>query len=116
MTLIRVAGTSQTSAVAGAIAGVFREQGRAEAQAIGAMAVNQVVKAIILAKMYLKEDGYDIRVSPEFADVEIDGKQRTAIRFIIEASGAPAPAGGAEAASALHPGDNGHSAVLGEFD
>lgn len=85
MTMIRVAGTSQTSAVAGAIAGVFRENGYAEAQAIGAIAVNQVVKAIILAKTYLKEDGYEIRVSPEFADVEIDGKQRTAIKFLIEA-------------------------------
>lgn len=84
MNMIKVAGTSRTSAVAGAIAGVFRDNKRAEAQAIGAIAVNQVVKAIILARSYLSEDGYDIQVTPEFADVEIDGKTRTAIKFIVE--------------------------------
>jgi stage V sporulation protein S len=87
MSMIKVAGTSRTSAVAGAIAGVFRDNKRAEAQAIGAIAVNQVIKAIILARSYLSEDGYDIQVIPEFADVEIDGKTRTAIKFIVEERG-----------------------------
>jgi stage V sporulation protein S len=84
MNVIKVSGTSRTSAVAGAIAGVFRENKRAEVQAIGAIAVNQAVKALALAKSYLKEDGYDISFVPEFVDVEIDGKVRTAIKFIIE--------------------------------
>ena len=84
MDTIKVSGTSRTSAVAGAIAGVFREHQHAEVQAIGAIAVNQAVKAIVLAKGYLKEDGYEIIVLPEFVDVEIEGKVRTAIRFIIE--------------------------------
>ncbi len=85
MNVIKVSGTSRTSAVAGAIAGVFREHKRAEVQAIGAIAVNQAVKALALAKSYLKEDGYDIFFVPEFVDVEIDGKIRTAIKFIVEA-------------------------------
>jgi len=84
MNVIKVSGTSRTSAVAGAIAGVFRENKRAEVQAIGAIAVNQAIKALALAKSYLKEDGYDIAFVPEFVDVEIDGKVRTAIKFIIE--------------------------------
>ena len=84
MNMIKVSANSRTSAVAGAIAGTFRDNKRAEAQAIGAIAVNQVIKAIILAKSYLSEDGYDIQVTPEFADVEIDGKTRTAIKFIVE--------------------------------
>lgn len=84
MNVIKVSGTSRTSAVAGAIAGVFRENKRAEVQAIGAIAVNQAVKALALAKSYLKEDGYEIFFTPEFVDVEIDGKVRTAIKFIIE--------------------------------
>ena len=70
--------------MAGAIAGVFRENKRAEVQAIGAIAVNQAIKAIALAKGYLKEDGYDIIFTPEFVDVEIDGKIRTAIKFVVE--------------------------------
>lgn len=82
--IIRVAATSRTSAVAGAIAGVWREHQRAEVQAIGASAVNQAVKALALAKGYLAEDGYDIVCVPHFVDVEIDGKLRTAIKFTVE--------------------------------
>jgi stage V sporulation protein S len=84
MNIIKVSGTSRTSAVAGAIAGVFRENKRAEVQAIGAIAVNQAIKALALAKGYLKEDGFEIVFIPEFVDVEIDGKVRTAIKFIVE--------------------------------
>jgi len=84
MSVIKVSGTSRTSAVAGAIAGVFRESKRAEVQAIGAIAVNQAIKALALAKGYLKEDGYEIIFTPEFVDVEIDGKIRTAIKFTVE--------------------------------
>ena len=84
MDVIKVSGSSRTSAVAGAIAGVFRENHRAEVQAIGAGAVNQAVKALVLARGYLQEDGYDVICTPEFADVEIDDKVRTAIKLIVE--------------------------------
>lgn len=84
MDVIKVSGTSRTSAVAGAIAGVFREQKHAEVQAIGASAVNQAVKALALAKGYLANDGYNIVFIPEFVDVDIEGKIRTAIRFTVE--------------------------------
>lgn len=84
MDIIKVSGTSRTSAVAGAIAGVFRENKRAEIQAIGAGAVNQAVKAVILAKGYLSEDGFDIVFFPEFVDVEIEDKVRTAIKISVE--------------------------------
>ena len=84
MNIIKVSGTSRTSAVAGAIAGVFRENKRAEVQAIGAIAVNQAIKALALARGYLDEDGYNVIFIPEFVDVEIDGKIRTAIRFTVE--------------------------------
>lgn len=82
--IIKVSATSRTSAVAGAIAGVMREQRHADVQAIGASAVNQAVKALALAKGYLSEDGLDIYCVPEFVDVEIDGKIRTAIRFTVD--------------------------------
>lgn len=83
--IIKVSATSRTSAVAGAIAGIFREQEYANIQAIGASAVNQAVKALALARDYLAEDGYDIVSIPEFVDVEIDGNIRTAIRLNVEA-------------------------------
>jgi len=84
MDIIKVAGTSRTSAVAGAIAGVVRENKRAEVQAIGASAINQAVKAMALARGYLSNDGFDIIFIPEFVDVQIDDKVRTAIKFTVE--------------------------------
>ncbi len=85
MDIIKVSARSRTSAVAGAIAGVFREHGRAEVQAIGAGAVNQSIKALVLAISYLKErDGIDVACVPEFVDVEIEDKVRTAIKLVVE--------------------------------
>jgi stage V sporulation protein S len=84
MDVIKVKANSRTAAVAGAIAGVIREHKHAEVQAIGAGAVNQAVKAMVLASGYLKEEGIYIAAIPEFVDVEIDGKVRTAIKLVIE--------------------------------
>lgn len=84
MDIIKVSANSRTSAVAGAIAGVIREHKHAEVQAIGAGAVNQAVKAIVLAKNYLSSEGINIVAIPEFAEIEIDGNARTAIKLIVE--------------------------------
>ena len=84
MDIIQVSARSRTSAVAGAIAGVFRDNQRAEVQAIGAGAVNQSVKALVLAVSYLKErDGIFVSCIPEFVDVDIEGNVRTAIKFVV---------------------------------
>lgn len=82
--IIKVKANSRTAAVAGAIAGVMREHKHVDIQAIGAGAVNQAVKALVLAKGYLAEDGIEIMCTPEFVDVDIEGKVRTAIKFIID--------------------------------
>lgn len=84
MDVIKVKANSRTAAVAGAIAGVVREHKRADVQAIGAGAVNQAIKALVLAKGYLAEDGILVICIPEFVDVDIDGKVRTAIKLVIE--------------------------------
>jgi len=84
MDMIKVSANSRTSAVAGAIAGVVREHHRAEVQAIGAGAVNQAMKALILATGYLKNDGIFVTCVPEFADVTIEDKVRTAIKLVVE--------------------------------
>ncbi len=84
MDIIKVSATSRTAAVAGAIAGVIRETRHAEVQAIGAGAVNQAIKAVVLAKGYLVNDGIDIVCFPEFVDVDIEGKIRTAVKIIVE--------------------------------
>jgi len=84
MDLIKVSADSRTSAVAGAIAGVVRDHMHAEVQAIGAGAVNQAVKALVLATGYLKNDGINIKCVPEFADVTIQDKERTAIKLVVD--------------------------------
>jgi stage V sporulation protein S len=84
MEMIKVSASSRTSAVAGAIAGVVREHKRAEVQAIGAGAVNQSVKALVLAIGYLKNDEINVVCIPEFVDVMIDDKVRTAIKLVVE--------------------------------
>jgi len=61
-----------------------REHHRAEVQAIGAGAVNQAVKATAIARGYLLEDGIDVVLLPEFTTVDIEGKERTAVRLVVE--------------------------------
>jgi len=82
--IIKVKANSRTAAVAGAIAGVMREHKHVDIQAIGAGAVNQALKALVLAKGYLAEEGIEIICSPEFVDVDIDGKVRTAIKIVVD--------------------------------
>jgi stage V sporulation protein S len=84
MDVIKVSARSRSTSVAGAIAGVIREQKRAEVQAIGAGAVNQAVKAVAIARGYLALDGLDVICIPAFAEVDIDGQERTAVKLIVE--------------------------------
>ena len=83
MEVLKVASNSNPNKVAGALAGVIREEGRAELQAIGAGAVNQAIKAIAVARGYLAPSGIDLVCVPAFTDVEIDGEKKTGIKFII---------------------------------
>ncbi len=82
--VIKVSAKSRSTAVAGAIAAVIREHRYAEVQAIGAGAVNQAVKALAIARGYLEGDQIDIICIPYFTEVDIEGQERTAVRFVVE--------------------------------
>jgi stage V sporulation protein S len=82
--VFKVSAKSNPSSVAGALAGVIRERGRAELQAIGAGAINQAVKAVAIARGYVAPGGMDLICIPAFIDITIDGEERTAIKLIIE--------------------------------
>jgi stage V sporulation protein S len=82
--IIKVAATSRSGAVAGAIAGVMREHQHAEVQAIGAGAVNQAVKAAAIARGYLEADGIDMICLPMMVEIMIDDQERTAVRLVVE--------------------------------
>lgn len=81
--VIRVSAKSRSTAVAGAIAGIMREEGYAEMKAIGASAVNQSIKALAITRRYLKEDNIDIAAVPSFTEVEIGGTERTAVHMAV---------------------------------
>ncbi len=85
MDVLKVSSRSKPTSVAGALAGVIREKGFVEIQAIGAGAVNQAIKAIAIARGYVAPSGLDLVFTPAFVDVEIDGEERTAIKLTVEA-------------------------------
>ncbi|MBR4949967.1 MAG: stage V sporulation protein S [Clostridia bacterium] len=84
MEILRVSSKSNPNSVAGALAGVIRESGSAEIQAIGAGAINQAVKAVAIARGFLTTSGIDLICVPSFTDIKIQDEERTAIRLIVE--------------------------------
>ena len=84
MEVLKVSSKSNPNSVAGALAGVLREKGSAEIQAIGAGALNQAVKAIAIARGFVAPSGIDLVCVPAFTDINIEGDQKTAIKLIVE--------------------------------
>lgn len=84
MEVLKVSAQSNPKSVAGALAAVLRERGTAEVQAVGAGAVNQAIKAIAISRGFVAPNGIDLIAIPAFAEIAIDGEERTAIRFIVE--------------------------------
>ena len=84
MGLLKVSSRSNPNAVAGAFAGVVREQGFVEVQVVGAGALNQAIKAVAIARSMLSSQGVDLVCMPAFAEIEIDGEPRTAMQLVVE--------------------------------
>jgi len=84
MEVLKVSAQSKPKSVAGALAAVIREKGVAELQAVGAGAVNQAVKAIAITRGFVAPNGIDLVTIPAFSEIEIEGEERTAIKFIVE--------------------------------
>ena len=82
--VLKVSAKSSPNSVAGALAGVLREKGCAELQAIGAGALNQAVKAVAISRGFVAPSGIDLICIPAFTDIVIDGEERTAIKLIVE--------------------------------
>ncbi len=85
MEVLKVSAKSNPNSVAGALAGVIREQGGAEMQAIGAGALNQAVKAVAIARGFVAPGGVDLVCVPAFTDILIGEEERTAIKILVEA-------------------------------
>ena len=84
MEILKVSSKSNSNSVAGALANVFREKGSVEIQAVGAGAVNQAIKAIAIARGFVATSGKNLVCIPAFADISIEGEEKTAIKLIVE--------------------------------
>jgi len=84
MQTLKVSAKSKPNSLAGALAHAIRENGSVELQSVGAGAVNQAVKAIAIARGFLATSGIDLICVPAFTDIQIEGSERTAIRFLVE--------------------------------
>lgn len=84
MEVIKVSAHSKPKSVAGALAAVLRIKQLAEVQAVGAGAVNQAVKAIAITRGFVAPNGIDLVCIPAFSEIDIEGEERTAIKFIVE--------------------------------
>lgn len=80
---LMVGSKTNPSSLAGAIAEIVRDQHYVELQMIGAGAINQATKAWAIARGYLAPSGIDLVGFPAFVDLQIDGEDRTAIRFTL---------------------------------
>lgn len=77
--ILKAGSQTEPAKLAGAIAGLIRKSGTAEVQAIGAGAVNQLVKAVAIARGFFASQDQDLCMYPSFKDIEIDGDERTVI-------------------------------------
>ena len=84
MDVLKVSAKSNPNSVAGALAGVIRDHGTVEVQAVGAGALNQATKAVAIARGFVAPQGLDLICIPAFTDIVIDGEERTAIKLIVE--------------------------------
>ncbi len=84
MDVLRISTKSNPNSVAGAIAGLIKEKGKAEMQAIGAGALNQAVKAIAIARGFVAPSGVDLICIPAFTEIKIEEDERTGIKLLIE--------------------------------
>ena len=84
MDVIKIKAISNPISVAAWIAGLVKESNKAEMQAIGAGALNQAIKAVAIARGFVAPSGVDLVCVPAFAEVEVEGEDRTGIKIIVE--------------------------------
>lgn len=83
MEFLKISTKSSPASIAGAIAGMVKDGVPVNLQAVGAGAVNQAIKAVAIARGFLIPVGLDISCSPTFADINIEGNDRTAIKIAV---------------------------------
>ena len=84
MEVLKVSSKSNPNSVAGAIAGLVKDNIKVEVQAIGAGALNQAVKAAAIARGYVAPVGIDLVFTPAFTKMDVDGVETTGMKLIVK--------------------------------
>lgn len=79
----KVSTKSNANSVAGALAASLKENTQCEMITVGAGALNQAMKAIIISRGFLAPQGIEISCVPSFEEIDINGEKRTAIKLLI---------------------------------
>lgn len=82
-TELRVAARTPTAELASAISHAVYDGKRVTLRAIGAGAVNQAVKGMVVAQQYVAGRGLVLATRPGFVTINMDGEDRTAIVFHV---------------------------------
>ena len=85
MKMIKVSSKSKPNSVAGALANIIKEKKKIEVQVIGAGALNQLIKSIIICRGFLAPLGINIVCIPSFSEVKIDNYDKTGIKILVKA-------------------------------
>lgn len=80
---LRVANKTPTAELASAISHAIYDGKRVVLRAVGAGAVNQAVKGLVVAQQYVAARGLSLATRPGFVNVTMDGEERTAIVFYV---------------------------------
>ena len=82
--ILKISSKGDTNKIASMIAHCIQDGKKVELQVIGAGAVNQAVKAIAIARGFVAPSGIDLVCIPAFAEVEVEGIDRTGIKLIVK--------------------------------
>jgi stage V sporulation protein S len=80
---LKVAGRSEVDKVAGSITKFLQEDIEVSVTAIGAGAVNQMLKSATIARSMIASNGYDLFFTSGFSTEIIDGEEKTAMKLFI---------------------------------
>lgn len=80
---LKVSSKSNPNSVGGAIAAMMKEYETVNIQVVGAGALNQAMKGVIIARSFLIASGIDICIVPSFTSVDIEDIDRTGIKLVI---------------------------------
>ena len=85
MKILKVSSKSRPNSVAGALANIIKDNKEVNVQVVGAGALNQLIKSIIICRGYLAPLGINIICIPSFSEIKIDNIDKTGIKILIKA-------------------------------